>query len=533
MGEASMGAPQKPNTPKTKQWIPDMSRSRSLNSEDEALLSEEQRAKRNRLLESLSSRIFLPHLLTESNVPGLSLSQAHRGDVTVLYSAMMGRENPAAEAGGKRKRDVDTHAIGRPWDRGELYVRLQTFKSVTWFAKPKCVGAVECARRGWENTGADELTCETCRAVLVFPKDVDLDVMPAVVAAFQNKLETTHDHMCPWRSSVCSMSLLEFPTTLPDMTMLADFESRAAALKKLVCIPPISREAVEVVLAGGENAAAVGRLLAAARGARGARLEKKKKEECDRVVERLSQTQHFDRDDTVARATFLALCGWSLRTLNPGTPSSQSQSSQSPPSPSVDGSRMGHDGHIKPTEAALQCTMCGTRVGLWSFFGEGKTPSSAFASPLTGPRSTTGTGTGSLRAASSIAVNNQVAMNLRTTIAGGLLHGGFGGFGGSGQTGSGPFGGPQAAAGAFSYTGSAGSGGNLAGTAHVRPTTTTATNPSSTREARILASYKSSCRAPVDPLDAHRSFCPWAAAATETAKPGWQVYLAALETNSR
>ena len=147
-----------------------------------------------------------------------------------------------------------------------------------------------------------------------------------------------------------------------------------------------------------------------------------------------------------------------------------------------------------------------------------------------------------MRAASSIAVNNQVAMNLRTTIAGGLLHGGFGGFGGfggSGQTGSGPFGSPQAAAGAFSYTGcagsagSAGSGGNLAGTGHVRPTTTTATNPSSTREARILASYKSSCRAPVDPLDAHRSFCPWAAAATESAKPGWQVYLAALETNSR
>lgn len=46
------------------------------------------------------------------------------------------------------------------WDRGDLLRRLATYKSSTWFCKPEPIGAVECARRGWINTGVDMLTCE-------------------------------------------------------------------------------------------------------------------------------------------------------------------------------------------------------------------------------------------------------------------------------------------------------------------------------------------------------------------------------------
>ena len=48
----------------------------------------------------------------------------------------------------------------RPWDRGDLLRRLQSFQPATWFCKPACAGPVACARRGWANTGLDQLTCE-------------------------------------------------------------------------------------------------------------------------------------------------------------------------------------------------------------------------------------------------------------------------------------------------------------------------------------------------------------------------------------
>jgi len=51
----------------------------------------------------------------------------------------------------------------RPWDRGDLLRRLQTFRPATWFCKPACAGPVECARRGWANTDLDMLTCEVRR----------------------------------------------------------------------------------------------------------------------------------------------------------------------------------------------------------------------------------------------------------------------------------------------------------------------------------------------------------------------------------
>ncbi|KAA8542312.1 hypothetical protein F0562_023552 [Nyssa sinensis] len=50
----------------------------------------------------------------------------------------------------------------RPWDRGDFIRRLATFKSMTWFAKPKVVSAVNCARRGWVNVETDIIACESC-----------------------------------------------------------------------------------------------------------------------------------------------------------------------------------------------------------------------------------------------------------------------------------------------------------------------------------------------------------------------------------
>ncbi len=507
-------------------------------------------SKRARLLSAIDASVSastMPHLrdIVRNDVPGLSLHQSlseyRRGDISVLYSACVGRERDQAspEAGAKRTRaglaPNQGHAIGRPWDRSELYVRLHTFTSMTWFAKPASIGAVECARRGWENTGSDELTCETCRAVLAFPKNVATEVMPVVVASFEKKLGTAHDHMCPWRSGVCDLSLLAFPTTLPDVTMVADFESRVSALKRLLCIPPISQGAVDTVVGGGRREA-LGRLLAASAHRRalgpgvlldGSRARAHQKgqggmqargqregQEWDRLIGQVSSAAHFDREDTVARATFLALCGWSLRLLR---------------GPSAEGGAS-HALSVKPDEAALQCTMCGTRLGLWSFFGDGRLPVSASREHAGGARTTFPT----LSSGSSMAVNNQVAVSLHTTIAGGPLHAVS-----SGGAADGPFGCGGAAA--FSTCQDArGAQGDANGTISSGAVTCPArTQQQGSQESRRLASYKASCRSHVDPLDAHKTFCPWAnvmnvpTASASMAKgmPGWQVYLQCLDSH--
>jgi len=88
---------------------------------------------RERLKKALDSMIFLPHLRDRQSQSAIA--------------ALL----PDAKAVG---------GVGRPWDKGDLFRRLQTFKSSTWFAKPEVIGAAECARRGWENTGIDIITCE-------------------------------------------------------------------------------------------------------------------------------------------------------------------------------------------------------------------------------------------------------------------------------------------------------------------------------------------------------------------------------------
>jgi hypothetical protein len=136
-----------------------------------------------RLKKALDSMIFLPHLRDR---------QAQSNSLLFPDSS-----------GGN----------GRPWDRGDLFRRLQTFKASTWFAKPTCVGPVECARRGWENVGVDLLTCESCKVVISCPVPPQLLPNEAASAAerFAKQLSDSHAISCPWRSTTCSLSLLKFP----------------------------------------------------------------------------------------------------------------------------------------------------------------------------------------------------------------------------------------------------------------------------------------------------------------------------------
>lgn len=94
---------------------------------------------KDRLMKALDSMIYLPHLKEQGShmEVGGGYVVSPRGD---------------RKLGG----------IARPWDRRDLYERLQTYKPATWFGKGESVNAPECARRGWRNTGEDQLACEVC-----------------------------------------------------------------------------------------------------------------------------------------------------------------------------------------------------------------------------------------------------------------------------------------------------------------------------------------------------------------------------------
>ncbi|KAB5524705.1 hypothetical protein DKX38_022454 [Salix brachista] len=86
----------------------------------------------------------------------------------------------------------------RPWDRGDLMRRLATYKSMTWFAKPKVVSSVNCARRGWINLDIDIIACEAC------------GTLEKAALVFSLKLDNGHKLLCPWIDNTCDERLAEF-----------------------------------------------------------------------------------------------------------------------------------------------------------------------------------------------------------------------------------------------------------------------------------------------------------------------------------
>jgi len=287
---------------------------------------------------------------------------------------------------------------------------------------------------------------------------------------------------------------------------VADFKSRSAVLQKLLCIPPIAKEAVDVVLpeSGPKDSIYIIK--------KGVQLEKTKRElsECPEfsgdVVEKVRESlqtsiaPYVERDAFMARVWMLALCGWSMKILSPDE------------SHVDDGV-----GHCLPEHAALICNLCGAKVGLWSFF-EGCAPKSFSAASMvekSGPVYKTGK--------SPFVLNHQVAMNMTTTIAGGMLH----------QMDDllmqnmdGPFGKPEP----DQTQPFASPGGKQAPRKEDGKEPEKAKAPRRRSQTNAIAQYRAACKGSIDPLDSHRFFCPWAntpsAGHTEDiVEPGWKVYV--------
>ncbi|XP_050377490.1 uncharacterized protein LOC126794757 [Argentina anserina] len=136
--------------------------------------------------------------------------------------------------------------VCRPWDRGDLMRRVATFKSMTWFAKPKVVSALNCARRGWVNIDVDIIACESCGARLLFstPSSWNQQQVEKAALVFSLKLDNGHKMLCPWIDNACDEMLAEFPPTLPPV-LVDKFRERCSVILQLPILPVISSSAIE------------------------------------------------------------------------------------------------------------------------------------------------------------------------------------------------------------------------------------------------------------------------------------------------
>ncbi|ONI11056.1 hypothetical protein PRUPE_4G085100 [Prunus persica] len=134
----------------------------------------------------------------------------------------------------------------RPWERGDLLRRLATFKPSNWFAKPKVISSLACARRGWVNVDVDKIACESCSASLGFsllPSWTPDEVQNAA-EVFVKQLDSGHKVACPWRGNSCPESLVQFPPT-PQSALIGGYKDRCDGLLQFHSLPKVAASAVE------------------------------------------------------------------------------------------------------------------------------------------------------------------------------------------------------------------------------------------------------------------------------------------------
>ncbi|TXG51525.1 hypothetical protein EZV62_024049 [Acer yangbiense] len=225
----------------------------------------------------------------------------------------------------------------RPWDRGDLMRRLATFKSMTWFAKPKVVSAVNCARRGWVNVDTDIIACESCGA------------LEKAALVFSLKLDNGHKLLCPWIDNACDETLAQFPPTPPPV-LVDKFRERSSTLLQLLALPVISSSAIECM--------------------RIPQLEEFLKQsstlEYGNDFLSPSQSDSLDNEceDQSAKLYFqahnlISLCGWEPRSLPYVVECKDTAGSNE----IVEAT--GNSGAHKAV--VLDCRLCGASVGLWAF----------------------------------------------------------------------------------------------------------------------------------------------------------------------
>ncbi|CAJ1944328.1 unnamed protein product [Sphenostylis stenocarpa] len=259
----------------------------------------------------------------------------------------------------------------RPWDRGDFMRRLATFKSMSWFAKPKVVSAVNCASRGWTNVDIDTIACEACGARLLFstPASWNQQQVEKAALVFSLKLDNGHKLLCPWIDNACNETLARFPPTTPQI--LADnFREHCFTLLQLSALPRISPSAIDYIRSQSpllEDFLGQSLMLEYGNGST----------ENSGIGDVSSQEElkfYYQAQKLIS------LCGWKLRPLPyvvdwkdisdqslKNTTNLAVHSTGTDENKTDENSMQSIGEQMDPNSAVLDCTLCGATIGLWAF----------------------------------------------------------------------------------------------------------------------------------------------------------------------
>lgn len=272
--------------------------------------------------------------------------------VDLKYKVSMSGELQNASGGAEQS------PVCRPWDREDLLKRLATFKSMTWFAKPEVVSAINCARRGWVNVDMDIISCESCGARLFFstPSSWPQQQVEKAASVFSLKLNNGHKLLCPWVDNACDAKLAQFPPTSP-ADLVDNYKKHCASLSQLSELPVISSTAIDYM-------------------------------KSPLLLHFLNCTPTLNECEEVLPVLYyqaqklISLCGWEPRVLpyivdckdvQNGVSNASNASItnvyssrtceivEAKEGPGTENEQYDH------TSVVLDCRLCGARVGLWAF----------------------------------------------------------------------------------------------------------------------------------------------------------------------
>ncbi|KAJ0230761.1 C3HC-type domain-containing protein [Hirschfeldia incana] len=329
----------------------------------------------------IMDKLFTPSKspLPPSSSTSLPVEQQSRGKKRPNPSSALALVEPKTTIDRSLKAPAATggsqSGLCRPWDRGDLMRRLASFKSMTWFAKPQVISALNCARRGWVNDDTDTISCESCGAHLYFsaPASWSKQQVEKAASVFSLKLDNGHKLLCPWIENSCEETLSEFPSMTPQ-DLVERHEERSEALLQLLALPVIEPSAIDYMKSSDLEEF----LKRPASGDK----------ECSQTESLINHVGASPAQLFYQAQKLISLCGWEPRALPyivdckdksgeaakgtdtidllPETATRELLSSSSSASNSenpVVPDTLNSD----PSSVVLDCKLCGACVGLWVF----------------------------------------------------------------------------------------------------------------------------------------------------------------------
>ncbi len=216
-----------------------------------------------------------------------------------------------------------------------------------------------------------------------------------------------------------------FPLALPcsQDAVRRDFDARCAALQRLACLPPMAAEPYAALAAASSQQQLEGLLLHGPeqqqQPQRQAQQQQGQPAAGDGVQASVSEgTAVLGGTAFDARARMLALCGWDLKLMTAAPPLAAADADQQQQQQQRAEEEAGLPAVVGPESAALQCSLCSAKAGLWNFFPQCKPVVLQLPARRRGG---TGTLASPTAAVAKAAVSRNVAADIATTIAGGTM----------------------------------------------------------------------------------------------------------------